>query len=388
MSTDIGERAARLIWDVLQIDDEWAVETSRGFWWWAHDVAQEVVARKPEPLEGDGEPGARVVVRTPILSRPSAGKPAVLRALAVMNGCSTGGALRQAADGTIVHELAATVTDETVEGLSRLLATGAILALTEGVEAAEALAPALGARVQRSVHPTRGSRRDRDDILNVTDAIVLPTGRGPSRWAGAAELFASAARTLNKSGRAYAADEEGEHGLLCEFGFGDHQTSLAMVVPSDEDGCAPAGPGLPGAGPDPRLGAGMLGWLLLPGVLPPEAGAETADRLNRREGDPGPDAGFMPYHLGAWTLWNPDGRCTVAYRVFVPNVLAGLVTPISLAENLWLHGTLASEELLPDEVQLEGDHLYDFLMRRIDALADGRGLAADGHASRAPGGRS
>lgn len=364
---DIGERAAGLIWDVLQIDEEWAARTSRGYRWWAHDVAQEVEAGQERAFEGDRAPYARVVVRTPVLRRPAAEPDSVLAALSDMNGFSTGGAFRQADDGTIVHEASATVTGETVGGISRLLAASAILALTEGVAVAQAFSGALGAPVARSAHPRRGLRDDPDDILNVTGAVVLPTGAGPSRW-GDVSAFAAAARMVNGLGVGLAADEECERGLLCEFGFGDHETSLALVVPTAADRGGPAAPGLPEARPDARLGNGMLGWLLLPMVLPRGDAAELAAELNRREGDLSLAGAYMPYHLGAWTVWDPEGRPTVAYRAFVPNMLADIVTPESLAHHMWLRSRLASGALLPGEEQLAGPALGAFLLGRLQGM--------------------
>lgn len=376
MSKDIGERTVQAVWDVLQVDDEWAVPLARGFRWWAHDVAQEVVALPPGAWP-DGTPYAQVVVRTPLLSRPAADAATTARAIAEMNGRATGGAFRRAGDGTIIHELAATTSNETLGGVGRLLATGAILALTEGVEAAEAYAGVLGSQLLRSAHPEQGRRLWPDDILNVTDQLILPLGEEPSRWADAAPTLAAVALAFNERLIGFAADVECEHGLLCEFGLGDHETSLALVMPTRDDGGLDAAPGLPRATADPRLGAGIVGWVLLPMDVDIADAFDMAALLNDREGNAGPGAGYRGAHLGAWTVWDPDGRPTVAYRVFLPNLLADIVEADALAHHVRIRAGLASEVLFPDQAPLMGPALGDLLMRRVETFAANPGQPAE-----------
>ena len=55
---DAGINAVKAIRDLLQIDDEWAVDTKRGFTWWSYRLAQHVVADSPQKWKGGIETSA------------------------------------------------------------------------------------------------------------------------------------------------------------------------------------------------------------------------------------------------------------------------------------------------------------------------------------------
>ena len=345
---DQGLQFVQRVRQELGVEQEWSIPTKRGFAWWAHTLRQDVFVQPV--LEGDGFAVNRLVIRTQVLGAPSVDLATTDGVLARRNGATTGGAFRREPDGSIVHELSTWVGPGT-PWVADLVAPLAILALRSCERAAEELARELGTPVKRSSHPRGGVRKHPNPRLLAVEDDVETAGRGGTRWDDP-DPFGMAAIDLN-TGSGFAADVSGEGGVVCEFGFGAQRTTFCALMPTAEPPESPA-PGLPGNGPDPRFGHGLIAWLLLPMEQERHEAEGLAAVLNAAE-TAAPDdfmAGWL--HFGAWTVWNPDGQPTIAYRLFVPNLLAGLVSVDIVVSSLGFRAEHASRLLCPDEEPRSG----------------------------------
>jgi hypothetical protein len=358
---DIGRKAVSGIRELLNVDREWSADEGRGFRWWGHDVGQFIQA---VPVAGDDHSTARILVTTPMLASAGADARSADRVIAEMNQRSTGGAFRRLGTGEVVHDLALTVDDDLLDWAVQVASTAAILALTEGRRVAREFAPRLGSALAVSQHPVSGRRPDQDDMLNLTEQLIQPTGLQRSAWEHG-EAFGGAALALNQAGVALAADTTGDMGLICEFGFGERATTFLYLGPT-EDRPPSLAPGLPLLRPDAALGHGMLGWEILPMSVPVDEAARLAGLLNVAEAE---SLQREQLHVGAWTVWDAAGRPAPAYRVFVPNLLAGSTPPSAVGVNAFHRAALASSVLCPDERMMTGDALYGFMTERLEGLA-------------------
>ncbi len=356
---DVGLETVTEVRRLLAVDDAWSIDLPHGFAWWAYRTRQDVEAQAV--VRSDGLRGARIRVRTRLLSAPTAGGAAVRHILAGLNGRTSGGAFRLLPDGTVGHEVGAFVAEEAVDWVTRAVATMAMVALSQGGALAGEAASALGSQPLASGHPGSGLRPWPDDMLNLDAAVLVPTGAMESLYADPG-AFATAASMAN-SGIGFAADTTGEHGLLCELGFGAANSSLLALRPTC-DRPRPVAPGLPPDAPDPVYGHGLIAWLVLPCATTLPAAEASAARLNEAEAEAATDelAGTMAF--GAWTVSDVAGRPAPAYRMFLPNLLAPVVSVTNVALHLFVRARNASRLLLPGEEPLDGAGIARLRMRQ------------------------
>ena len=366
---DQGLEFVKQVYWALGVEDEWSVPGERGFSWWANEFRQDVLVQPA--LESDGFSANRLVVRTQVLGASSIDLATADQALARLNAETTGGAFRREPDGSVVHEISTWVAAGT-PWVPECVATLAILAIRSSERVAADLARELSSPVANSSHPSSGVRSSPPARLLTVDRELSSAGQGGTRWDDR-RTFGMAAIDLN-TGSGFAADVSGERGVICEFGFGARQTSFCALMPTAEPPESPA-PGLPGNGPDPRFGHGLFGWLLLPMGEDREEAEGLAAVLNAAE-TAAPDdfmAGWL--HFGAWTVWDPDGRPAIAYRVFVPNLLADLVSVDILVSSLGFRARHASQLFCPDEEPISG---ADIAALRTAQYEEAFGDAAEG----------
>ena len=73
-------------------------------------------------------------------------------------------------------------------------------------------------------------------------------------------------------------------------------------------------------------------------------------------------------HFGAWTAWDPTSRPRPAYRMFIPNLLAGAVAADNVALHMWVRATNASLLIRPSAVPLDREGFGALLQRRLGTL--------------------
>jgi hypothetical protein len=293
----------------LQIDDQWSMETPRGYRWWAHEHAQtiEVVGE-----EQDAELGTAyfVSVRTDMLIsvEPSDhARKAISMAIAPFVTLS--GPVLDSESRCIELCSLARVHDGNCSWIQRLLSVAAVLQLAEvktlsGIPMKESSASAA-----TSGHPESGMRHPADEMSFVAERVVSPAGASPSKW-GSSD-FQAVSESLGRTPPTLLATF-GTNGLTAEFPFGDRSSLLQI--------CADQ--------PHPHWGNGILLVQTFPGTIAGIPNATIADRmaqeLNRIE--------LTKLHsglgLGSFLAKNLD----ICFVSFVPN--ACYVT--GLLENLYL----------------------------------------------------
>lgn len=323
--SDVGLQAVNGVRQTLMIEDEWATPFDRGFSWWSYRLAQHVRA---DPPSSDGRMEFSTLrISTDLVRDVTHGERAV-EILGVANMQQSLNALVWDADQRTVREsCTAVVTEENLSWLGSVVATAAAIQNSAAHSRAHALAEVLGGVPATSEHPTSGEREDRDDILQVPEAVVAAEGKRPSAFHG--DLIERLGGFVEQIGLLGFADGSG---FTCEVPFTGSRPS-AEVIASLE----PIETALVQIDPDishPEFGNGALLILRLPTSIQKPQAAEWANWLNHLEATSMTDTSL----LGAWCPDPTQGGDGLAFTAFVPNVLARG----GLLENLVIYQSVRS----------------------------------------------
>ncbi len=292
---DVGLDVVRFIHKRMEIDPEWTVWHPRGFTWWGHRLAQHIWA---EPcIDDQGIILSRVHARTDLLDGFTGSDDQyvqLMRLRPVLTSLS--GPIRDPRDSARVQTAASVwVHAETKDCLGAVLAQAAIIQGDWADKEVEQLAKAVKARPAYSAHPKSGTRKQRDEILDVPSQLLIPMGQAPSRFQGQEML--DALNWLQRPPCVLATGNEA--GFCAEFPFGSFTSMLQASTDISHL----------------VLGKGLHMVLQLPegpsGLDNPEA-ARMALELNEREQQPPPFAHF----LGSWCP-----APTLCFLSFYPNSL-------------------------------------------------------------------
>ena len=347
--TDLGIESVQNVYEILQVDDEWAVWDSEGFSWWAKDYRQRIWS---EPgIEDNGETIYKICAVTDFLKEVTEDdkpeeKLAVLGKLA-----STYGQVWDVLDQTVKLWTSFYVHEHSVEWAVPLFAQASIIQVVDAQIRTEIAAKLLGGQPNTTPHPLRGVRKDPDDMLNVVERVYRPLGEKSCLWAHTEE-FEEAAKIISSSG-AYA--NGGTTGVTAEFPFGD---DTAMVTFDTRQ-------------PHPQLGNGLLIRLNLPIQLPVDRANRLAVALNSLE-----YVSFVRSHfIGSWCVAELNGSFMPIYVAFYPNALyrPGLV--LNLLMGSGLRARWVREEILPDGTDSDIDEILSVRLRRWKRL----GMLSDGN---------
>jgi hypothetical protein len=293
--TDIGLDVVRFVYQMMQIDDEWAVWSDRGFTWWASSLTQHVWA---EPcFEEEGFTVARVHVRTDLLD-DFAGTDAQLLQLMELSYFATLSGLVRHPEQPSRIQLASSIYahSDTADWLQRVLVWVAAIQNVEAHAVAANLAKSTGARLAVSKHPSSGARLVPDDMLNLVRGRVVPDGQQPALYAGE-ELLDTLA--FFQSPPCVLATGS-ENGLSAEFPFGDFTSLLQMKTRET----------------NPWLGNGLLALLSVPRT---ESGKENvkAARLALDLNELEVSSLTRAHFLGSWC----PGNQGLTFVSFLPNAM-------------------------------------------------------------------
>lgn len=309
---DVGLQLVSRLFDQLMIDAAWSLPRERGFTWWSYRLAQHVQVAPPV---WNGEVNlCEVRIWTEVVRDVDpATNPS--RVLAGVNCDATLNAvLWEPEERLIVECCTATVHEQNIGWLSKVLATAAILQNADAHARAGELAQSCGGVPDVSSHRLNGERPAMDDILNVPRDVVARLGAQPSAFAGS--LMAGVHPWLEQMNFYGSADESD---VTCEVPYTgstpaaflaerggpvEIETSLVQIFTDV---------------PHPTFGNGAHLTMKLPANPSPEQVAEWANWLNVSESH---GASATPL-LGAWC---PDptaseGR-TLIFKSFLPNMIA------------------------------------------------------------------
>jgi len=300
-SNDLGLRTVAELRRRCGVDDQWSIDTERGFRWWPDQQAQDVWS---EPaFDDEGFVIWRIHVRTDLL-RDLDVEPGLPDWVSetLIPGLGFSGVVREGPQGDRLRLAAsAWVHEGNVEWVTDLL--GWVML----VQAAEARAWPHhedideGGRLWASEHPTSGARPTPDETLSVVAQLVWPAAELESPWVG--PELAAAANLMNRPPCVLAQGDAG--GLTAEYPFGEN-TSLLRVFPAFEHHL---------------FRTGLRIELTIPDPMSDTAGAL---ELNARELRHLVRAPF----LGSWS----PGEYGYVWRAFFPNALHqdGLLTNLVL----------------------------------------------------------
>ena len=308
---DAGINAVKAIRDLLQIDDEWAVDTKRGFTWWSYRLAQHVVADPPQKWE-DGMETSAVRIWTEILRDVDLTQENI-DAVQALNIAETMSALvidpktrtLNACCTVLFH-------NENAPELTPITGMAAIIQNCEAHAIAQTLAGVLGVSTAESQHPKSGERPEADEMLSIEQNLGLGIPEAATTFAG--DLIGVVPEFAMSHGL-FAMG--GDDACTLEVPYTGSQPSMMSML----DG-SPVGSALAQMGTDedhPRIGSGVHFRLALPHLFDsPGDAATSANDLNHHFAMIESDATF----LGAWCVDPTSNEASIIYTSFYPDVLA------------------------------------------------------------------
>jgi len=329
---DLGPAVLARLRSELQMDDEWCQLEGRELRWTGG--AAPIVFSVSDPFEMNGDVTVKVTARTTLVSNVDASPDLVLELVNAANMQTSVGSLVWLADEREVVGFVTQYAHEGNDSVTALFSPFSLLAYTEALTwFSDEMATALEGDAS-------AARDDEDDLLNVSEQVVIPAGLQPQRWDG--EELVSMSEQWGSAGLMANGDETS---LTVEFPYSSSMS--AIVLASIGLG------GMPGRvtpastsfyyqylDTHPRYGNGLWALLRMPDFFDEEDGLEQANELNVAELLE--TTGFPSW--GSWCC-TPEG--SLGHLAFFPNLIArpGLLTTVNfyaLSRSQW-----AQEKLLP-----------------------------------------
>lgn len=277
----------------LKVDEEWVVETPKGFRWWADSNAQtvEVIGQETGP---DGEPGYFVSVRTELLRSVDLDEH-TLEAINtfLLPLASMAGPVYDPHDRSLSLCSLVRVHGGISQWMNPLISVAAVLQIDEARSAASMLAKVLNAEESISGHPQHGLRPEPDEMATMFETMIAPMGQESSRWMD--EEFQDVVDQYMNQPPSLLGTAGGA-GFTVEFPYGS-QSSLCQAT-ADQ--------------PHPRYGSGLLVLQSFPlsGISKTD-GIKLALSMNEIELTQKP----FGYGLGSYAY----KESTIYFTSFVPN---------------------------------------------------------------------
>jgi len=224
----------------LKIDKEWAIQTPKGFKWWADKNAQTIEVLD-EVIGPDNDIGYLISVRTEFLSDLEITDQALTMVNTIlMPFASMAGVVYDEKKRTL--DLCSLVrVHQGISGwMNPLISLAAIIQIGEVAIMGSAMAEALGAKESISGHPENGMRSHPDELAQGIADFIAPLGKQPCKWSE--KEFHNAVEAHMKQPPALLATA-GELGFTVEFPFGETNSSLCQIM---------------GSQPHPRYGNGLF----------------------------------------------------------------------------------------------------------------------------------
>jgi hypothetical protein len=138
---DHGIQLVRKIIKDMNIDDEWSIETERGFTWWGHQYAQRIWAE--QPIKDNGFYVTKVNAETELLKYPTRStETETLLAIEMMEASLSGLVFDQETD-KITIRCSAYVHEENHSWLGKIFSLAAIMQVIEAENKGDILASVL-----------------------------------------------------------------------------------------------------------------------------------------------------------------------------------------------------------------------------------------------------
>lgn len=277
----------------LRVDDEWSVETTSGFRWWASKNAQtiEIVGSETGP---DGNDGYFLSVSTEMWRNVELTDQVRAGINLLMSTASMAGPVYDAQKGLVSFSSLVRVHEEIWKWMARLISIAAMMQIQDAHFLGSQFAPVLEAEPAESAHPKSGTRDAPDELAIGFTPMLAAAGEEPSKWT-ASEFQQAVDQYMQQQPSLMAS--AGGNGLTVEFPFGDF-SSLCQFQ---------------GDQSHPRIGNGLLIVQRFPvGEMAEAEGLDLAIELNAEELRQKP----IGYGFGSYCY--QDG--CISFSGFMPNI--------------------------------------------------------------------
>jgi hypothetical protein len=367
---DAGLAAIKSIHAAMKVEG-WSTWNERGFAWWGKDFRQRVWS--DPAVDDDGFLIFRLHARTDLLEDFELSRQNVAL-LAAANAFATTSALVPSEEDPTRIELCASVFvhAETLDWVQRLFGLVVAMQAADAQIKGPQLAEVFETRLAISSHPTGGLRPEADEMLRITEQVIIPRGRAASTWRG--PQMEDVLALIQENPHVILATGDQDE-LTAEFPFLGEDvpvTVLAQAQPLETSLFQAVT-----TQPNPELGHGLLLILQLPLSLEATEAQEESVRLNQRELQSFTRAHFF----GSWCAQGD----TLAFVAFFPNAariggndLQNLVISAA-ARAKWVAEEVYGGDWHAKTEPIAGQQIYALMN---EAIADQAGSRpAENHAS-------
>ncbi|MGI6252806.1 MAG: hypothetical protein ACOYJV_05145 [Aminivibrio sp.] len=220
-----GMDTVSMLYEMMGVEDEWAVRYENGFKWWPCERAQtvEILGEVDGP---EGERGCYISIRMEVFKSESL-DPALMKLLnqGIMTCPSLAGLVYNRRKGLMELCSWAPVYEHSSRWMPVLLGMAAGMQLFEADTVCFILENEKESA--ESGHPENGIRREVHEIYGLGSAVFQTGSQEPSRWE--AEEFTEAIDLVCKLPLNFSAAAEGP-GLSAEFPFGSRLSLFRMIA--------------------------------------------------------------------------------------------------------------------------------------------------------------
>ncbi len=222
-----GEETIRWLFkDHLQVDEAWSIRTPKGFKWWADKHLQivEIIGEKRFP---DGDTEYCISVRTDFLRSVKINDEMLQKInMKLLPFSSMAGVVHDPENSTLELCSLVRVYEHIREWMAPVIGVASVLQIAEAKRYGDYFAKILGAENAISGHPQGGIRKAPDEMSSLSERLIIPVGKQPSRWTQ--EEFEEACSENMQRPPAILATNGGQ-GITIEFPFGEKESSLCML---------------------------------------------------------------------------------------------------------------------------------------------------------------
>jgi hypothetical protein len=331
---DFGQKALKLIFEGMMIDDAWGIKEDRAFQWWGHNLAQRVWAEPPR--DELGELINLVHVETDFLRNVQDTERTYVELNKLQSISSLYAFIYLPSEKKIRLHSTAYVYEGNFGWLSRILLAAAGLQLS-GAYGSRGLEQVFeGSEWDSTPHPANGYRETPDKLIGEIGELYESVGRSPAKVPGTE--FKEVCKMLAQYG---VLATSGKSGLTAEFHFVGDESAVERRM-AGKKGVATS---LFTTGTDKKhvqLGNGIYSRLCLPILDTQEMGFRRCSRMNLFE-----STQWAHCHmLGAWqALPAKHGNLDIVFSSFLPalSYRTGLIANLTLStlvRSKWASTTL------------------------------------------------
>ena len=324
---DLGTAIVANVCELLRITDEWLVDRTRGFTWWAGDYAQSIWSNLG--LFHNGVTLYRLHCETEMLRGSGHARDCELQLTKLMSAATLSGVTYDSTTDLYKLHCSVYVHNDNAEWVKRVLLGAVALQIIDAQNNAS-LSLSTGHSTATSGHPIRGLRHHPDPILDSMDKFFRPYGACESKWVGFTAEWDEARERVRRIAQHSVTD----NATYLEAEFDWHLSAAVLPVRLE----------IRTDRPHEVLGCGLDFTLSLPFAMPAGQRAHTALELNARERK----EWNWCHDLGSWCTRGNE----VVFKCFVPNICHAPGILVELAHDMALRANWVNENLSKEPISV------------------------------------